>query len=382
MGGLLIAVVSATALVPASTQALTWTVVPSPNVKPHANYNILYTPSCISPTDCTAVGIQGGNTKHGNNETAEIQSWNGTTWSMAPTPKAVNRALYGVSCVSARACTAVGVNFVGNGANRITTPLVESWNGTTWSVVPMIPQLGAELMAVSCVSVTACTAVGDQVDGSTGADVSLIESWNGTRWSVVPSPNAAAKLDLLDAVSCVSATFCAAVGESGLKNSFTLMEMWNGKRWSLAPSPTPGHEHSDFVNGVWCTSATFCAAVGEYFVPQGPASEMPFVESWNGTRWSVTALPHAQGEFDGVSCASATDCRAAGTQWKSASGNRRTLMAAWNGTTWSIEPVPNASGAEDALDGVSCSSAAFCAAVGSRGPGGPETLTEIGTPHG
>ena len=58
---------------------------------------------------------------------------------------------------------------------------------------------------------TACTAVG--VSGnSSGVTSTLIESWNGTRWSVVPSPSPGTGGNDLYGVSCVSATACTAVG--------------------------------------------------------------------------------------------------------------------------------------------------------------------------
>jgi hypothetical protein len=39
----------------------------------------------------------------------------------------------------------------------------------------------------------------------------LIESWDGTRWSVVPSPNPANN-PVLNSISCVSTVACTAAG--------------------------------------------------------------------------------------------------------------------------------------------------------------------------
>jgi hypothetical protein len=41
----------------------------------------------------------------------------------------------------------------------------------------------------------------------------LIESWNGSKWSVVSSPNPAGVPQLL-AVSCATTTSCAAAGDT------------------------------------------------------------------------------------------------------------------------------------------------------------------------
>ena len=56
------------------------------------------------------------------------------TWSVVPSPSpGSGDALSGVSCVSAEACTAVGTYHTSSGGART---LIESSNGTTWSVVP------------------------------------------------------------------------------------------------------------------------------------------------------------------------------------------------------------------------------------------------------
>ena len=106
---------------------------------------------------------------------------------------------------------AVG-NFItsGNPGNATGKPLVESWNGRAWSVLPS-PGLSGSLAAVSCSSAKSCRAV-----GQTGP-VTLAESWNGAAWSVVTSPNQGNNDDLLNSnglagVSCVSSTSCQAVG--------------------------------------------------------------------------------------------------------------------------------------------------------------------------
>src|SRR4029077_911495 len=95
------------------------------------------------------------------------------------------------------------------------------------------------LSDVSCVSATACTAVGSR--RVNGLDKTLIESWNGTSWSVVPSRNPSANNDSLGGVSCISAPACTAVGsyDSG---SLTrgLIESWKGTRGSQGFSPRPG----------------------------------------------------------------------------------------------------------------------------------------------
>jgi hypothetical protein len=88
--------------------------------------------------------------------------------------------LYGVSCSSPRSCQAVG-DYAGS--RGLGQPLVESWDGAAWSVVPVPRPAVGYLYGVSCSSPRSCQAVGDYA-GSRGLDQPLVESWDGTAWSV------------------------------------------------------------------------------------------------------------------------------------------------------------------------------------------------------
>src|SRR6266516_4710194 len=156
--------------------ALTWTVTPSPNTNYRGNQ--LMDVSCGSASACTAVGFT--SSRQGFTKTL-VESWNGTTWTIAPSP---NRAAYNpltsVSCTSASACTAVGISYTSHGAPRA---LVESWDGTTWTIVPSpnpnAPNREADLEGVSCSGLSACMAVGFY-SRKFGPPITLAESWNGT----------------------------------------------------------------------------------------------------------------------------------------------------------------------------------------------------------
>jgi len=185
------------------------------------------------------------------------------TWSSVPSPNrgTGNNLLDGVSCISAIACTAVGYSTASSGALRT---LVESWDGTHWSVVPSLSvgTGGNDLYGVSCVSATACAAAGFYHIAGRNIQKTLTESWDGTSWSVVPSPNPGNPHAFLEGVSCVSATVCTAAGLSNTNSgaSTTLIESWDGTNWSVVPSPNPAAESG--LDGVSCVSATACTAVG------------------------------------------------------------------------------------------------------------------------
>ena len=280
-----------------------WSLVRTRN--PSTIGNELVALSCASAAACMAVGFtQGGP----GGPLAE--SWNGTRWSVVhtPAPAGTGSDLTGVSCVAADACTAVGA--VSPHGTALST-VIEFWNGSRWSVVPSPnPAAGGALRAVSCVSAHACMAVGFSGSES-GFHGTLAESWNGSRWSVLPTPSPGAGGNFLNGVSCVSPDTCTAAGEafhSGTQTT-SLIESWNGSRWSVVPSPTPGTGQT-LVNGVSCTSKDACNVVGSY-----NNETKILVESWDGKSWSVVPSPNPgtiDHVLDGVSCVSPGFCMAAG----------------------------------------------------------------------
>jgi hypothetical protein len=146
--------------------------------------------------------------------------------------------------------------------------LVEAWDGNSWSIAPS-PNSGNSddiLRGVSCVpNAQRCVAVGEYTTVYSECNRprrTLVESWDGSSWSIVPSPNQGPGDSILESVSCVSAVACATVGlhRPAYGNDSTLIEGWDGSAWSILPSPNPG-TYND-LEGVSCVSATACRATG------------------------------------------------------------------------------------------------------------------------
>ena len=210
------------------------------------------------------------------------ERWNGSTWSIQTTPNPAGASdifLQGVSCTSASACTAVGDYF--NGTATVT--LAERWNGATWSIQhtpnPAAAPGSILVNAVSCASASACTAVGTYSNGT--MNVMLAERWNGTRWSIQhPSSPSGSQASTLAGVSCVSATACTAVGNyNNGTTRVALAEGWNGTKWSIQHTPNPAGGSNSTLNGVSCASATACTAVGGSF---NGTTGVTLAERWNG----------------------------------------------------------------------------------------------------
>jgi hypothetical protein len=342
-----------------------WSVVPNPNPD-GATATRLIDIDCISETSCFAVGETAG--PHA--DWTFVERWNGTAWSIvpSPTPPGTTASLFGVSCVSTTSCFAVGA--VDNGSTD--KSLVERWNGTSWTVVATPTPAGATssgLHSVSCTTATSCVAIGTYEAGSTKI---LSQRWNGASWSVVPVPvPAGTSTAYLPAVSCVSPTDCFAAGTYlSASQSKTLVERWNGTSWSVIASPTPADSRMTQLFDISCSSASSCMAVGFRSIDTSEGTSwITLAEAWNGTSWSISSTLNPANSrdpvFDGVSCSTATSCIAVGRYQPMAftDGTIVALAERWNGTAWSITAPPTGASRSELL-AVSCPSTTSCFAVG------------------
>jgi hypothetical protein len=255
-----------------------WAIQPMPG-----GVALLTGVSCVSATFCVAVG----QSNHGVRGAPSIlvERWNGSTWKLQPTARIVGLAdggLFSVSCSAANACTTVGTALVETAEVRV----VERWNGHHWTrqKTPAFRVI-ATLTGISCSSAKSCTA-----DGVVTTEQSLVEHWNGTRWAVqtprhvLTGGEVSSTAYRLAAVTCRSATMCIAVGQKDTPSDqvLTLTERWNGTKWAVQRTPAGGH--SSLIS-VSCGSAKSCVAVGAATI------DAPVTESWNGTTWKVRKTP-------------------------------------------------------------------------------------------
>jgi hypothetical protein len=128
--------------------------------------------SCPTTTACIAVGGLG---------TPVADSWTGTAWTAqaVPLPAANNGGqLSSVSCISATDCVAVGYWIESTGPHLT---LAEHWDGTAWTIEPT-PNPSAAVVSylsgVSCTAPTSCTAVG-YYQNQSNLNVTLAEQYSG-----------------------------------------------------------------------------------------------------------------------------------------------------------------------------------------------------------
>ena len=166
-----------------------WSAVASPDPSP-ASSDRLVAVAGTGPTDVWAVG----HSIDASGQHTLILHYDGLAWTITTSPNQgiYGNTLYGLTTLSTTAAYAVGNWYDINGRSHT---LLEQWNGTGWSIIPT-PDVSPGTMDNALFSVAApsannvWTAGAAQVHGSIPSDT-LVEHWDGTQWKIVPSPDGA-----------------------------------------------------------------------------------------------------------------------------------------------------------------------------------------------
>src|SRR5215472_5955939 len=342
-----------------------WTVVPS--VNPSAT--TVNAVSARTATDAWAVGQFPG---AGDDAGAQIfaERWNGTQWQQTPTTNIVRQdeRLLGVSASGPDDAWAVGNTNSISAASHDT--LAAHWDGTAWTIMPTPAAASggrlASLYDVADLGPANAWAVGQGKDARP-----LAEHWDGTAWSVVPVPVPAVPSGtgfanaVLSSISAVSPTDIWAVGTTtAIQNAdkavtrFTLAMHYNGTAWSIVKTANTAEPTG--LSGVTAISATNAWAVGNGFNnvhdTSATVANKAVIEHWNGTAWSIVTSPAGLISVDRISAASATDIWASGQAPLQTIGGTPVPVARtlhWNGTAWSVMPGPTGSDPSTAVTGLS-----------------------------
>jgi len=157
-------------------------------------------------------------------------------------------------------------------------------------------------------------------------------------------------------------------GAAGIPASASVPAGASAPGWSVTPSPNPVIPTGQLF-WVSCPAANSCMAVGTYTKASGVG--VPLAEQWNGGTWRILPTPNPSGTalsgLNGVACTSASACTAVGVS-VSTTGASRVVAERWNGTRWRLQPTPSLSQG-GSLNGVFCTSASACTAVGRSGAG-------------
>jgi ABC-type phosphate transport system substrate-binding protein len=249
--------------------------------------------SCVSPTFCGGIVRVTSSTYHG---AAVFERWDGSAWHYSEISTNEELGSWDLTSISCVASECVLVGGVEKSAKHV--PFAERWNGTRVERMQIPPQQGesATLYGVSCTAVNSCLAVGnDRVGfGPGGSEVvePVVEQLSSRIWKVVASPSVSQNT-VMWAVSCVTATWCKAVGGTGSGELETpAAYQWNGSSWTQDPFPPSAVTRFHELSSVSCSSEEQCVAWSH---SQGLR--------WSGGQWlPANALEETWLTIEGVSC--------------------------------------------------------------------------------
>jgi hypothetical protein len=328
-----------------------WTIAPVTQPTYGGSLNDV---SCPTATDCVAVGAEYDAAGDGH---PSSQIWDGTTWtlvSVSTSTPGTEGSLHGLDCTSAAHCVATGQEYTTTSAG----PFVVVWNGSGWVNQTLPGTATADTgNAVSCSAATQCTLVGNREN---------FIRWNGASWSMQTGAGTVSAKELeLSAVSCVSGT-CTAFGSGQLwDGSFQVpyQTVFTSSTTKILP---PNNTSAAGVKGVSCFTSSTCTIVGNSTRLNGSLLTAAFIQ--RSPSWAQEAVPVPAGatstRLEGVSCPSATTCRAVGSYTDSTGATKLTLLG-WGGTTWTTFTPPAIPGTDNALNEVSCTVLGDCMAVGT-----------------
>jgi hypothetical protein len=256
-----------------------WTLIPTPAV----TGGMLSSVAGVGGNDVWAVGNQAA----GSSSTALIEHWNGASWSVVGGPKVPRGSfLTGVAAVSATDAWAVGSEPAPSGSRFIFNPLVEHWDGTSWTVVTSPAFVnGLQLNGISADAANDVWVVG----GNT------VLHFDGANWSHVPSPSKVS----LNTVAALSPGNVWGVGVGpGLYFPRATIEHLDGTTWSVVSSPNPTTRGNSFLEGIAAVAANDVWAVG------GGVGVGAVIEHWDGKSWSILTAPNGVSSLNGVTARS------------------------------------------------------------------------------
>jgi hypothetical protein len=331
--------------------------------------------SCPSAGNCFAVGSYDNS---GGSPQPLIETLSGGTWTatVPPDPSGSRYVtLTGISCTSTTACVAIGNDApTSNPDGADQYGFAEVLSGATWTVSsPFAYPSGVIVVsmdAITCLSATSCVAVGNSDFGS-GDEAGIAYTLTGTTWSGVGGFGPTSNFLALSSISCTSITACLAVGFVSDSPSYIprlLVETLSSGSWSATePSnPSLGSGGAE-LSAVSCTTSTACVAVGSY--TDSDSVQHGLAESLSGTTWTSTTAnldPDDNGSaLSGVTCTDATDCVAVGNYYD-VGFNQHALVETLSGSAWTATSgLDPADSNTVELSAVSCADSSHCVAVGS-----------------
>jgi hypothetical protein len=263
----------------------TWQTVPGPTGDFSEDPVEVTAMTALSPTDVWAMGVQNPELSGQPGSLNMAANWNGTAWTVVPTPDLGNNMSQtdvptGVSAISANDVWASGVEITAGCSAaklRVGSRLAAGARGGS--------QIAAGARGTSQLTAGARSPVLPlalrlrpgglrRLRGATGQClVPYVLHWDGTAWSLTQTPDPGAFGSALEGITALSPSDVWAVGQTQSSTNGpvrTLTEHFNGTSWTVTPSPSPGKAGNDELFAVATPGGHQLDAVGGAAVAGDP----------------------------------------------------------------------------------------------------------------
>jgi hypothetical protein len=228
--------------------------------------------------------------------------------------------------------------------------------GSIWQVLPTVNEQASQVtdsqfLGVSLASPADGWAVG-AFDDDDAVGHPLVEHWNGTAWKLGNAPQPAGRAAQLAGVDELSPSNVWAVGDSegnsGVTSDLPLIEQWNGTKWSIVAGVSLPAGASGVLNAIGGSGPDDLWAVG-YQLSADESQESLLIEHYNGTQWANVPFPTQfsvcdSGLSDCFLDATAVAASAPDNAWLAGNvaqpNDTQHVLAHWNGTSWSLSTAP------------------------------------------
>jgi CHAP domain len=290
--------------------------------------------ACPSAAKCVAVGdyTDSSDNSQGLLVTGAGSSWTATQALLPSNSGTAAALLTSVACASASVCAATGEL---TSSSSDMNGLLLTMSGSSWTATKAPLPKGAgknanpTISSVACPSLTKCIAVGSYTDSS-GNVQGLLETGLGSSWTANRAPlppNGAG--GSLSSVACPSTSACVAVGNySNYTSGQGLVLTMSGSSWTAAeaPAPTNGATNPEVLPGaaIGCASTTQCVTVDSYL--DSSSDWQGLLLSLSGSSWTAAEAPLPNGlSWNNigplsVGCASPLRCVAISNYFSSTAG--------------------------------------------------------------
>lgn len=240
-----------------------WSIVPFINVYPSTwGSSQLNALAAIAPDNIWAVGFF--ENRAGIPRTSQmlgpleplVEHWNGTSWQNILDAAFPQRSIFNTIAASSADNIWISGSFTsagsGNGGNPGENILLH-WNGQHWQHVSVDPN--AYVSSISVLAANDVWAIGYGPANNPVGSTPIVEHWNGTAWSVMQTPDATPQQVLNASVSFSSIAAASTrnvwiVGSAwdGRSIYYQVVEHWDGQQWHVLPPDR--REDPGQLNGV------------------------------------------------------------------------------------------------------------------------------------